>query len=99
MNKAVYPLHVYADEKGRLLGDLCAYYSEDDLLLGLHEAAHAASGSDTLDMVYTRSEVGKVNIYGTKTHTSHRLRCMGTTCKQSSSLSQTMRGGLTFQVS
>jgi hypothetical protein len=38
------------------------------LLLGLHEVAHAASGSDTLDMVYKRSKVREAITWDQNNH-------------------------------
>jgi hypothetical protein len=50
-------LKVYLDDNRLLIGDLYTLRPRCEMLLGLHDVAHAASGHDTLGMVFTRSNV------------------------------------------
>ncbi len=47
-----------------MIGDLKPDGPENHVLLGLHEVAHAASDSDTLATVYTRSRVTDESLSG-----------------------------------
>jgi hypothetical protein len=55
-HNALIRLDVYVYSDGSRIGYLKSYRAQDELLIGLREVAHAAIGSDTLDMVYIRSE-------------------------------------------
>jgi hypothetical protein len=47
------------DDNRLLIDDLYTLLPGCELLFGLHDVAHAASGHHTLGMVYTRSNVGR----------------------------------------
>jgi hypothetical protein len=52
---ALIQLKVYKGDHGLPIGDLHKLTPQSELLLELHEVADAASGDDTLGIVYTRS--------------------------------------------
>jgi hypothetical protein len=67
-----YQLRVYIDDKRALIGDLSSRKQQDDVLLGLLAVSDAASGNDTLDMIYARSGVPGL---GTPEPNSVELSC------------------------
>jgi hypothetical protein len=80
-------LDVYVDSAGSRIGDLKSYRTQDELLIGLCEVAHAASGSDTLDMVCARSEAERADSSWEKTSFGFSRAFRAKTCMHASPLS------------
>jgi hypothetical protein len=74
---ALIRLDVYVGSNGSRIGYLKSHRAEDELMFKLREVAHAASGSDTLDMVYIRSESERASFLRVKETFGRPSRLLG----------------------